>query len=332
MRRGRVILQPDAREGLAGPLWVEERPVVPAKPGNAGGGKGPLFKESASRRDRHPEENWREPTASSYGWEVTDGVAHQKRRTRLTTGSTRLYDKFFVSSRHPWSGPSFAAAIIAVHRGSTARSFADIETYGRDQWLDELIWRRTQEGNVSSPAGPTRVHSERRWQGFQAKPSGIPASKIASCRWLRCWSWSRSFEADLEPEQHAYRPERSALDCRSPSGTAAQDGSHRGGGRGPLGLLRQHSSRRVDKVGVPPDQRRPHAAALEDVAGNTGGRDRCEREPPSDDPEQGPGDGNHRKGRPISPLLSNIYIRRFAGWKTGRHEKRLTAKDRQLCR
>ena len=33
--------QPDAREGQAGRLGVAERPVVPGKPGNAGGGKGP---------------------------------------------------------------------------------------------------------------------------------------------------------------------------------------------------------------------------------------------------------------------------------------------------
>jgi hypothetical protein len=35
--------QPDAREGQAGPGQVAERPVVPPKPGNAGGGKGPWF-------------------------------------------------------------------------------------------------------------------------------------------------------------------------------------------------------------------------------------------------------------------------------------------------
>jgi hypothetical protein len=39
--RGR---QPEAREGQAGPLGVAERLVVPMKPGNAGGGKGPQFK------------------------------------------------------------------------------------------------------------------------------------------------------------------------------------------------------------------------------------------------------------------------------------------------
>ena len=36
--------QPYAREGQAGPCGVTERFVVPLKPGNAGGGKGPQFK------------------------------------------------------------------------------------------------------------------------------------------------------------------------------------------------------------------------------------------------------------------------------------------------
>ena len=36
--------QPDAREGQAGLFGVTERFVVPLKPVNAGGGKGPQFK------------------------------------------------------------------------------------------------------------------------------------------------------------------------------------------------------------------------------------------------------------------------------------------------
>jgi hypothetical protein len=38
---GRRASQPDAREGQAGPCGVADRLVVPRKPGNAGGGKGP---------------------------------------------------------------------------------------------------------------------------------------------------------------------------------------------------------------------------------------------------------------------------------------------------
>ena len=48
---GRVIRddQPDAREGQAGRTGVAERLVLPRKPGNAGGGKGPQFKTDATR-------------------------------------------------------------------------------------------------------------------------------------------------------------------------------------------------------------------------------------------------------------------------------------------
>ena len=45
-------LQPDTREGQAGPGGVADRPVVPPKPGNSGGGKGPEFKISVPRGTR----------------------------------------------------------------------------------------------------------------------------------------------------------------------------------------------------------------------------------------------------------------------------------------
>jgi len=41
--------QPDAREGQAGRRGDAEGFVVPLKPGNAGGGKGPQFKTNANR-------------------------------------------------------------------------------------------------------------------------------------------------------------------------------------------------------------------------------------------------------------------------------------------
>ena len=40
--------QPDSREGQAGPPGVADGLVVPRKPGNSGGGKGPEFKEVAA--------------------------------------------------------------------------------------------------------------------------------------------------------------------------------------------------------------------------------------------------------------------------------------------
>src|SRR5258708_9930317 len=72
---GALPLQPDAREGQAGPTRVTERSVVPLKPGNSGGGKGPRFKANA-RRSRQPGD-WHAPNTSPEGWEVPDGGAHQ---------------------------------------------------------------------------------------------------------------------------------------------------------------------------------------------------------------------------------------------------------------
>ena len=45
-------LQPDAREGQAGPTGVADRLVVPWKPGNSGGGKEPEFKTSVPKSTR----------------------------------------------------------------------------------------------------------------------------------------------------------------------------------------------------------------------------------------------------------------------------------------
>src|SRR2546425_6500115 len=50
-RRGRSDDQPEAREGQAGRPGVAERFVVPLKPGNSGGGKGPQFRTDAIRGD-----------------------------------------------------------------------------------------------------------------------------------------------------------------------------------------------------------------------------------------------------------------------------------------
>jgi hypothetical protein len=54
--------QPETREGRTGPRRMAERFVVPGKPGNAGGGKGPHFQTSERQVDNG--EIGDEPTTS----------------------------------------------------------------------------------------------------------------------------------------------------------------------------------------------------------------------------------------------------------------------------
>ena len=66
-QHGRPPLMIDAdqhatREGCAWSAGESERLIVPSKPGNAGGGKGPWFKRSVESRDRKGIGD--EPTAS----------------------------------------------------------------------------------------------------------------------------------------------------------------------------------------------------------------------------------------------------------------------------
>ena len=73
--------QPDAREGQAGRFGVTERLVVPGKPGNAGGGKGPQFKINATSGK---EQEIGKPENSGKCSETADGVTCQSEgRTRL---------------------------------------------------------------------------------------------------------------------------------------------------------------------------------------------------------------------------------------------------------
>src|SRR3989304_4010031 len=61
--------------GRAGPRGVAERPAVPRKPGNSGGGKGPWVKASVGSGESR--EIGDEPTNSANGSEAAGDVARQ---------------------------------------------------------------------------------------------------------------------------------------------------------------------------------------------------------------------------------------------------------------
>jgi group II intron reverse transcriptase/maturase len=133
------------------------------------------------------------------------------------------------------------------------------------------------------------------------------------------------FEADLEPEQHAYRPKRSALDA------VREVEQHIRTGRTevvdadlsgffdsiPHPELLKSVSRRVSDGRVLRLIKMWLELPVEEVDG------RGERHRTTRNKDQAIGTP---QGAPISPLLSNIYMRRFVrGWKTGGHERRLDA-------
>jgi len=67
--------QPETREGQIGRDGVAERFVVPGKPGNAGGGKGPWFETGVESGEG---QGIGEPNNSEQCSEATDGATCEK--------------------------------------------------------------------------------------------------------------------------------------------------------------------------------------------------------------------------------------------------------------
>ena len=93
--------------------------------------------------------------------------------------------------------------------GVDKQTFADIEVYGLGRWLDEL----TQELHRQTyrPQAVRRVWIPKA-DGKQ-RPLGIPTVKDRVVQMAVVLVLEPIFEADLQPEQFAYWPGRSALDA-----------------------------------------------------------------------------------------------------------------------
>jgi len=231
-----------------------------------------------------------------------------------------LYDKLYRRDILEW-----AFVRCRNNRGAPGvdgQSFADIETYGRDQWLDEL----TEElrNGTYHPRPVRRVYIPK--GDGKLRPLGIPCIKDRVVQMAAVLVLEPIFEADLEPEQHAYRPERSALDAVRQverlirtGHTEVVDADLSGYFDSiPHHELMKSVSRRISDGRVLRLIKLWLETPVEDTDAK-GHRHRTTR-----NKDQGMGTP---QGAPISPLLSNIYMRRFVkGWKTGGHEKRLAAK------
>ena len=93
--------------------------------------------------------------------------------------------------------------------GVDRQAFRDIEAYGVDRWLDALT-DELRRGTYQ-PEPVRRVYIPK--PDGKQRPLGIPCIKDRVVQMAAVVVLEPIFEADLEPEQHAYRPGRDALDA-----------------------------------------------------------------------------------------------------------------------
>jgi RNA-directed DNA polymerase len=205
--------------------------------------------------------------------------------------------------------------------GMDGQTFEDIDAYGRDRWLDELtteLRERTYQPN------PVRRVYIPKGDGKQ-RPLGIGTIRDRVVQMAVVLVLEPIFEADLQPEQHAYRPDHSALDAIrqvhgyvSAGHTEVVDADLSGYFDSiPHAELMKSLSRRVSDRHLLGLIKMWLVAPVEE----THERGRKHRTTRNKDERRG-----SPQGSPLSPLLANIYMRRFiVGWKLLGHEQRLDA-------
>ena len=91
-----------------------------------------------------------------------------------------------------------------------AETFADIELYGVGRWLGELA-RELKDGAYAPK--PVRQVLIPKKQPGKFRPLGIPCIRDRVAQTSALLVLDPILKADLQPEQYAYRPERSAHDA-----------------------------------------------------------------------------------------------------------------------
>ena len=223
-----------------------------------------------------------------------------------------------------WRTDFLTQAWVRVRRnggsaGVDGERFTDIETYGVERWLGELS-RDLREG-IYVPKPVRQVLIPKKQPG-KFRPLGIPCIRDRVAQTSAMLVLEPIFEADLQPEQYAYRPGRSANDA----------------GKRVHGLLNTGHNEVVDCDLSNYFGEIPHAELMKSIArrvsdGRMLGLIKAWLEMPveEDDGKGGKRRSNRARrerkgtpqGSPISPLLSNLYMRRFVlGWKASGHARR----------
>ncbi len=230
-----------------------------------------------------------------------------------------LYDKVYRKDVL-----AFAYACCKTNGGAAGmdgQTFEGIEEYGVERWLDELA---EELRNRTYRPQPVRRVWIPKPDGKQ-RPLGVPTIRDRTVETAAVLVLEPIFEADLQPEQYAYRQDRSALD--------AVKHVHKLINTGHGEIVDADLSGYFDSI--------PHAELLRSVARRVVDGAMLHlikmwlEAPVEETDERGRKHHSTRnrdegrgtpQGAPISPLLSNLYMRRFVqGWKQLGHEKRLRA-------